>query len=48
MEDSVSDGRIILIFILEKWNAKGTLDLCRQERDKLRALVSRIMNLPAP
>jgi hypothetical protein len=38
------DGRIVLKWVLKKWNGRHGLDLA-QDRDRWRALVGAVMNI---
>ena len=48
LEDSGVDGRIILKWILEKWDRDtDSIDMA-QDRDRWQALVNAVMNLQVP
>ena len=49
MEDLGVDGRIILKRIFKKWDEEGMdwIDVA-EDRDKCRALVNAVLNLPVP
>jgi hypothetical protein len=47
LEDRGVDGRIILIWILRKWDVEG-MDWIVLTQDKWRALVYAVMNLRVP
>ena len=49
MEDPGRDGRIILRWILRKWDAVGMdwIEMA-EDRDRLQALVNAVMNLQVP
>jgi hypothetical protein len=49
LEDPGVDGRIILKWILKKWDGRGMdwIDMA-QDRDRCRAFVSAVMNLRIP
>jgi hypothetical protein len=49
LEDRGVDGRIILKWIFKKWDGGGMdwIDMA-QDRDRLRAVVSAVMNLQVP
>jgi hypothetical protein len=49
LEDPDVDGRVVLQWILEKWDC-GRMDWIDliQDRDRRRALVNTVMNIPVP
>jgi hypothetical protein len=48
LEDSGVDGRIILKWILEKWDRDTDSIYLAQDRDRWQALVNAVMNLQIP
>jgi len=47
-ENPGADGRIILRWIMRKWNGGMDWSDLAQDRDRWRAFVNAVMNLPVP